>query len=158
MSMRSMKRRQHNCKRWRRQQSQQLLFGDLFAARGQRRCPATSASVKSFTSTARSYSQIGYEFDGIPVNRAFDNYNASSLSNLGVVSTEVYTAVGRPPRPSATLGGYINQIIKTGTFPGYATIGAGIGSPGFYHLLQLEAGGATPDRNLSWYVGLRGDN
>ncbi len=105
-----------------------------------------------------SYNQIGYEFDGIPVNRAFDNYNANSLSNLGAESTEVYTGGGPAAATSPTLGGYINQVIKTGTFPGYASLSGGIGTPAYYHQATVEAGGATPDRLFSWYVGVRGSN
>ena len=105
-----------------------------------------------------SYNQVGYEFDGIPVNRSFDNYNASSLSSLGTTSTEVYTGGGPASATSPSLGGYINQVIKTGTFPGYANLSGGIGTPAFYHSATAEAGGATPDRNFSWYVGLRGSN
>lgn len=105
-----------------------------------------------------SYSQIGYEFDGIPVNRSFDNYNANSLSNLGNQSVEVYTGGGPANATSPTLGGYINQIIKTGTYPGYGSITAGVGAPAFYHQLDVEAGGATPNRNFSWYAAVRGDN
>lgn len=105
-----------------------------------------------------SYNQIGYEFDGVPVNRSFDNYNANSLSNLGTVSTEVYTGGGPANATSPTLGGYINQVIKTGTFPGYASLAGGIGTPAYYHSVTAEAGGATPDRNFSWYVGIRGSH
>lgn len=105
-----------------------------------------------------SYNQIGYEFDGIPVNRAFDNYNANSLSNLGTESTEIYTGGGPAAATSPTLGGYINQVIKTGTFPGYASLSGGIGTPAYYHQATVEAGGATPDRLFSWYVGIRGSH
>ena len=38
-----------------------------------------------------AYSQIGYEFDGVPVNRAFDNYQANSLASLGQQERQVYT-------------------------------------------------------------------
>jgi hypothetical protein len=103
-----------------------------------------------------SYNQVGYEFDGVPVNRAFDNYNASSLSNLGNSEIQVYTGGGPATATSPTLGGYINQVIKTGTFPGYATLAGGVGTPAFYHSVTAEAGGATPDRTFSWYVGIRG--
>ncbi len=105
-----------------------------------------------------SYSQIGYEFDGVPVNRAFDNYQSSSLSNLGAAQTEVYTGGSPAGGSAATLGGYINQVIKTGTYPGYGDVTGSIGIPAFYHKLDVEAGGATPDRLFSWYVGLRGAN
>ncbi len=105
-----------------------------------------------------SYGQVGYEFDGVPVNRAFDNYSANSLSNLGSAQTEVYTGGSPAGGASATLGGYINQVIKTGTFPGYGDVTGAVGAPAFYHKLDFEAGGATPDRLFSWYVGLRGAN
>src|SRR5579862_6002270 len=105
-----------------------------------------------------SYSQVGYEYDGIPVNRAFDNYNANSLSSLGSQETEIYTGGSPAGGTSATLGGYINQVIKTGTFPGYAQGVLGAGYPGFYHKASIEAGGATPDRLFNWYVGFQGSN
>jgi hypothetical protein len=102
-----------------------------------------------------SYNQIGFEFDGVPVNRSFDNYNANSVSNLGASSTEVYTGGGPANATSPTLGGYINQVIKTGTYPGFADFTGGIGTPAYYHKLEAEAGGSTPDRLFSWYVGIR---
>jgi hypothetical protein len=105
-----------------------------------------------------SYSQVGYEYDGVPVNRAFDNYNGNSLSSLGTQETEVYTGGSPAGGTSATLGGYINQVIKTGTFPGYAQGDLGVGTPGLYHKAGVEAGGATPDRLFSWYVGVQGTN
>jgi Carboxypeptidase regulatory-like domain/TonB dependent receptor-like, beta-barrel len=105
-----------------------------------------------------AYSQVGYEYDGVPVNRAFDNYNANSLSSLGSQETEVYTGGSPAGGTSATLAGYINQVIKTGTFPGYANVNLGIGTPAFYHKAGVEAGGATPDRLFSWYVGVQGTN
>ncbi len=105
-----------------------------------------------------SYSQVGYEYDGVPVNRAFDNYNANSLSSLGSQETEIYTGGSPAGGTSATLAGYINQVIKTGTFPGYAQATLGIGTPAFYHKAAVEAGGATPDRLFSWYVGIQGSN
>jgi hypothetical protein len=105
-----------------------------------------------------SYSQTGYEFDGVPVNRAFDNYNGNTLSNLGQQELQVYTGGSPAGGSSATLGGYVNQVIKTGTYPGFGTILGGIGSPAFYHQLQVEAGGASPNRLFSYYVGLSGYN
>jgi hypothetical protein len=105
-----------------------------------------------------SYGQTGYEFDGVPVNRAFDNYQANSLSSLGQQELQVYTGGSPSGASSATLGGFINQVIKTGTYPGFGTLKAGIGAPGFYHALTAEAGGANPNRTFSYYVGLQGYN
>ncbi len=105
-----------------------------------------------------SYGQTGYEFDGVPVNRAFDNYNGNSLSNLGQQELQVYTGGSPASGSSATLGGYINQVIKTGTYPGFGMLTGGIGAPTFYHELKAEAGGASPNRLFSYYVGLQGYN
>ena len=105
-----------------------------------------------------AYGQTGYEYDGVPVNRAFDNYSASSLSSLGTQQTQIYTGGSAADAGSATLGGYINQVIKTGTYPGTGTLIGGLGAPGFYHKLAVEVGGATPNRLFSYYVALGGVN
>ena len=131
-------------------------YSAIYSVPGVNSMPGNFGFGQVFYIHGSSYNQIGYEFDGIPVNRAFDNYNANSLSNLGTVSTEVYTGGGPAAGSSATLGGYINQVIKTGSYPGYVTLGGGIGAPAFYHRAQVEAGGATPDRLFSYYVGIRG--
>ncbi|MFY9718721.1 MAG: hypothetical protein WAK16_03670, partial [Candidatus Cybelea sp.] len=57
---------------------------------------------------------------------------------------------------SAGTSGFINQVIKTGTFPGFATANLGIGTPQYYHQASVEIGGSTPDRTFSHYVGLLG--
>ncbi|MEO6912777.1 MAG: TonB-dependent receptor, partial [Candidatus Baltobacteraceae bacterium] len=104
------------------------------------------------------YNEIGYEYDGVPINRAFDNYNATSLSNLGQQELQVYTGGSPAGASSPTVGGFINQVIKTGTYPGFGTITTGIGAPTFYHNLKLEAGGASPNRLFSWYAAVGGYN
>jgi len=100
----------------------------------------------------------GYEYDGIPINRAFDNYNSSTESVLGLQELQVYTGGGPSSTASAGTAGFINQVIKTGTFPGFATANLGVGAPTFYHQAQVEIGGSTPDRTFSYYVGLLGYN
>jgi hypothetical protein len=102
--------------------------------------------------------EVGYEFDGIPVNRAFDNYPSGSLSSLGQLELQVYTGATPANAEAQGLAGFVNQVIKTGTFPGYATANLGVGSTVFYHSANVEAGGATPDRMLSYYVGIGGYN
>jgi hypothetical protein len=100
----------------------------------------------------------GYEYDGIPVNRAFDNYNASTESNLGLQELQVYTGGGPSSVASAGTAGFINQVIKTGTYPGYGQANLGIATPNYYHQAEVEIGGSTPDRTFSYYVGLMGYN
>lgn len=99
-----------------------------------------------------------YEYDGIPVNRAFDNYNSSTESSLGLQELQVYTGGGPSSVASAGTSGFINQVIKTGTFPGFATANLGIATPQYYHQASVEVGGSTPDRTFSYYVGLLGYN
>jgi hypothetical protein len=106
----------------------------------------------------QNFFYTGFEYDGIPVNRAFDNYNASTESSLGLQELQVYTGGGPASIASAGTAGFINQVIKTGTFPGFASANLGIGTPGYYHQAQVEVGGSTPDRSFSYYVGLSGYN
>ena len=102
--------------------------------------------------------EVGYEFDGIPVNRAFDNYPSGSLSSLGQLELQVYTGATPANAEAQGLAGFVNQVIKTGTFPGYASANLSLGSPIFYHSANVEVGGAAPDRNFSYYVGIGGYN
>ncbi len=102
------------------------------------------------------YDQVGYELDGVPVNRSFDNYPSGSLSSLGMQELQVYTGATPANSEGQGLAGYVNQVIKSGTFPGYANLTGGIGSPTFYHKFAAEAGGATPNRSFSYYVGIGG--
>ncbi len=103
-------------------------------------------------------SEVGYEFDGIPVNRGFDNYPSGSASSLGQTELQVYTGATPANAEAQGLAGFINQVIKTGTYPGYGLLDGTIGSPTFYHSLNVEAGGSTPDRRFSYYVGIGGFN
>ncbi len=100
----------------------------------------------------------GFEYDGIPINRSFDNYNAGTESSLGLQELQVYTGGGPSSVASAGTAGFINQVIKTGTFPGFATANLGIATPNYYHQSQIEIGGSTPDRTFSYYIGILGYN
>jgi hypothetical protein len=102
--------------------------------------------------------QVGYELDGIPVNRVYDNAPMTMLSSLGQQELQVYTG-GTPASADAQgISGYVNQVVKTGTYPGFGTMDLGVGTPAFYHKASVEAGGSNPDRTFSWYVGLGGAN
>ncbi len=102
------------------------------------------------------YNQVAYEFDGVPVVRQSDFAPIVTLSALGQQEVQIYTGGTPATSNSSGLAGYINQVIKTGTSPGYATADGAIGTPQFYHFLSVETGGATPDRLFSYYVGLAG--
>ncbi|HTJ24559.1 MAG TPA: TonB-dependent receptor [Candidatus Limnocylindria bacterium] len=104
------------------------------------------------------YDQIGYELDGIPVNRAFDNYPSSAISSLGQQELQVYTGANPANSEAQGISGYINQVIKSGTYPATRNLDLGIGSPAFYNKVAFETGGATANRLFSYYVGLGGYN
>src|SRR5579871_398234 len=103
-------------------------------------------------------SEVGYEFDGIPVNRAFDNYPSGSLSSLGQLELQVYTGASPASAEAQGLAGFVNQVIRSGTYPGFADVQLDTGAPMYYHNALVEAGGATPTRTFSYYVGLSGFN
>ncbi|HEV2737038.1 MAG TPA: TonB-dependent receptor [Candidatus Elarobacter sp.] len=114
-----------------------------------------SGSTNGATISIRGgdYSQIGYELDGIPVNRAFDNYPSGSISSLGQQELQVYTGATPANAEGEGLSGYINQVIRTGTAPASRNLSLGIGTPTFYNKGSFEAGGANPSRTFSYYVG-----
>ncbi len=105
-----------------------------------------------------NYDQIGYEYDGVPVNRSFDNYPSHTASTLGQQELQIYTGGGPASSNATGLSGFINQVVKSGTYPGFGTVTARVGTPAFDHELMVEAGGASPNRMFSYYVGLSGYN
>src|SRR5215472_1869434 len=114
--------------------------------------PGQSGWFQTIHIRGGDFDQVGYEFDGVPVLRSYDNYPTVSASTLGQQELQVYTGGAPANSESQGLAGYINQVIKSGTYPGYATLNLGIGSPTMYNSVQFEVGGATPNRNFSYYV------
>ncbi len=104
------------------------------------------------------YDQIGYEYDGVPVNRSFDNYPSHSGSSLGQQELQIYTGGGGAGATATGLAGFVNQVTKTGTYPGYGFISTRMGAPTFYHDLSAELAGASPNRLFSYYLGASADN
>jgi hypothetical protein len=113
---------------------------------------------QTITIRGGDFDQVGYEFDGVPINRSFDNYPSGSASSLGNAEVQVYAGSSPANSESQGLAGFINQVIKTGTYPGYADAQLGVGTPTFYHRAEVEVGGSTPDRLFSYYVGVAGYN
>ena len=99
------------------------------------------------------YDQIGYELDGVPVNRAFDNYPSGPVSSLGQQELQVYTGAPAANAEANGISGYINQVIRTGTAPASRNLTLAIGTPIFYNKVSFEAGGANPARTFSYYLG-----
>jgi hypothetical protein len=102
------------------------------------------------------FDQVGYEFDGVPVLRSYDNYPTSTASALGQQELQVYTGAAPANSESQGLAGYINQVIRNGTYPGFGEISLGMGAPALYNKASIEVGGATPDRNFTYFIGVGG--
>ncbi|MBV9645906.1 MAG: carboxypeptidase regulatory-like domain-containing protein [Candidatus Eremiobacteraeota bacterium] len=100
--------------------------------------------------------QIGYEFDGVPVNRSYDNAPMTILSNVGQQELQVYTGGAPASSDGQGISGYINQVVKNGTSPPFRTLTLGIGGPAFYHKAEFETGGASPRGTFSYYIALAG--
>ena len=119
---------------------------------------AGSSAFATLSIRGGDYDQIGYELDGIPVNRSFDNYPSSALPSLGQQEVQVYTGASSATSEASGLSGYVNQVIKTGTAPASQNLTVADGGPAFYHKFAIEASGANPGHTFSYYVGLGGYN
>src|SRR5579863_610199 len=98
-----------------------------------------------------AYDQVGFELDGIPLNRGFDFYNATSFLTNGLASLEVYTG-GEPADAGRAMSGFINQVIRRGTYPGGADMTIIGGTPSFNHSINMDAYGGTPSGGFTYYV------
>jgi hypothetical protein len=104
------------------------------------------------------YTQTGNEVDGIPINRSFDQYASGQLSSLGNQEIQVYTGQAPADAQAVGLAGFVNQVIKTGTYPGNISATAGVGTPAQYNHGNFEVAGASPNRLFSYYAGTGGYN
>ncbi len=104
-----------------------------------------------------THSQIGYEFDGVPVNVGINGFSGTNLSTLGQQEIQVYSGSAPLNSEAQGLSGYVNQVVKTGTYPGFTIGELGVGGP-FYHKAAFEFGGATKNRLFSYYFGVLGAN
>lgn len=133
-------------------------YGAIASVPGVSIGPGESGWYQTVSIRGGDIDQVGYELDGIPVNRAYDNAPMTMLSSLGQQELQVYTG-GVPSGSDAQgISGYINQVVRSGTYPGFATAAGSIGAPAFYHNASIEVGGSTPDRRFSYYAGIGGSN
>ena len=96
--------------------------------------------------------QIGYELDGVPVNRSYDNAPESMLSSVGQQELQVYTGGATASSEGQGISGYINQVVKSGTRTPSGSVTYALGFPTGYQKGAFEAGGAVPDGRFSYYV------
>src|SRR5579864_3335734 len=95
--------------------------------------------------------QVGYELDGVPLNRGFDFYNGTAFVTNGLAGLEVYTG-GAPASSGRAMSGYINEVIQRGKYPGGGDFTGVMGSSTFDHTVQGDIYGATPDNKFTYYI------
>ena len=98
-----------------------------------------------------SNDQVGFELEGIPLNRSFDSANATSFLTNGLASLEVYTG-GEPADAGRSMSGYINEIIRRGTYPGGGDLTMVIGTPQLLNAVNADIYGGTPNRRFTYYA------
>lgn len=97
--------------------------------------------------------QIGYELDGVPVNRSYDNAPQSLLTDVGQQALQVYTGGANASSDGQGISGYVNQVVKTGSRTPFGSVSYGFGFPTGYQKGAIEYGAASPNGQLSYYVG-----
>ncbi|HZZ65116.1 MAG TPA: TonB-dependent receptor, partial [Candidatus Baltobacteraceae bacterium] len=100
---------------------------------------------------------LGYEFEGIPIQDRITGFFTTNLSNIGLSNVEVYTG-GLPASGSTNGTGYFNSVLKTGTYPGFYTLAYQASTPETNNYLTFEYGGATQNKKFSYYIGFDGVN
>jgi hypothetical protein len=100
---------------------------------------------------------LGYEFEGIPIQDNMLGFFSTNLSNVGVENVEVYTG-GLSAEDAANGSGFLNSVLRTGTYPGYNDLAVGLYGPDYEHALTFQSGYATPDHRWSYYIGFSGTN
>ena len=100
---------------------------------------------------------LGYEFDGIPIQDRITGFFTSNLSNVGIANVEVYTG-GLTAENASNGTGVVNSVVKVGTYPSFGDIDVGVTSPDQNLYRTIEYGGATPNHRFSYYLGYDGVN
>ena len=100
---------------------------------------------------------LGYEFEGIPIQDRMVGFFTTNLSNTGLSNVEIYTG-GLSGAGAINGTGYFNSVLKTGTYPSFSTLSLQASAPEQNQYLTFEYGTATPDRRYSAYIGFTGVN
>ena len=66
-----------------------------------------TGSYQSIFVRGSNYTQVGYEYDGVPIQRSFDQYPGGNLSNLGQQEVQVYVGSAPTGTGSTALAGFI---------------------------------------------------
>jgi len=102
-----------------------------------------------------AFDQVGFELEGIPLNRGFDFYNGTPFVSNGLSSLEVYTG-GAPADSGGAMSGFINEVVQRGSYPGFANFNLTLGSPTLNNTYQLQWADGTPNNKFTWFISSLG--
>ncbi|HEY9179996.1 MAG TPA: carboxypeptidase regulatory-like domain-containing protein [Candidatus Baltobacteraceae bacterium] len=100
---------------------------------------------------------LGYEFEGIPIQDRIVGFFTTNLSNTGLSNVEIYTG-GLAGAGAVNGTGYFNSVLKTGTYPGFESLSFMASSPEQNQYLSFERGWASANHRFSYYFGFTGVN
>jgi hypothetical protein len=117
------------------------------------RTPGVTSGPTNGSPTIRggTTTELGWEFEGIPIVDRTVGFYTTELSTTGIGNVEVSTG-GLAANQGGSNGGVINMVVKQGTYPSFGTATFGMGSPAYSHTLDVEYGGATPNNAWSYFV------
>jgi len=117
------------------------------------RTPGITAGPSNGSPTIRggTTTELGWEFEGIPIVDRTVGFYTTELSTTGIANVEVSTG-GLAANQGGSNGGVINMVVKQGTYPAFGSATVGIGGPAYSHSLDVEFGGATPDNAWSYFL------
>jgi len=95
--------------------------------------------------------ELGWEFDEIPIIDRTVGYYVTELSTTGIGNVELTTG-GLSASQGGSNGGIVNMVVKQGSYPGHAWVNGSIGTPAYSHGLDFEIGGAYPNNKFSYFV------
>jgi hypothetical protein len=96
----------------------------------------------------------GYQIEGINVVDPFFNQFSNNDTFNGAQSIQVVLGAGDASQGGAG-SGYINEVVKRGTYPGFGILQAEVGVGTLQHNVNFEYGSATPDNRFSWFLSGR---
>jgi hypothetical protein len=126
------------------------------------RTPGITSGPSNGSPTIRggTTTELGWEFEGVPIVDRTVGFYATELSTTGLSNVEVTTG-GLTASQGGSNGGVINMVVKQGTYPTKADLTFGVNHSEFSNTIDYEYGAATPDNAWSWFLAgsiANGDN
>jgi len=126
------------------------------------RTPGITSGPSNGSPTIRggTTTELGWEFEGVPIVDRTVGFYTTELSTTGLSNVEVTTG-GLTASQGGSNGGVINMVVKQGSYPAKADFTYGVNKNEFSNTIDYEYGNATPNNTWSWFLAgsiANGDN